>query len=120
VEPLSSQSNLALFIFECRPNGCTDVSELDGGDCARPVFPDPNDLMHFKVVVTPDSGHWAGCQYIFDFEVPDMYPHDPPKVKCTNKVRVYRLSYLLFVNVVGFNPWLLVCLFVYIHDTRLT
>lgn len=63
-----------------------DVSELDGGDCARPVFPDPNDLMNFKVVVTPDDGFWKGCQYTFDFEVPDMYPHDPPKVKCNNKI----------------------------------
>ena len=42
--------------------------------------------MNFEVVVAPDSGHWAGFQYTFKFTVPDMYPHDPPKVRCVEKI----------------------------------
>lgn len=63
-----------------------DVAELDGGDCAVPMFPNPNDLMNFEVRVTPDDGYWKGFEYNFKFEVPDMYPHEPPKVKCLNKI----------------------------------
>mmetsp|Transcript_19787 Transcript_19787/g.25289 ORF Transcript_19787/g.25289 Transcript_19787/m.25289 type:complete len:231 (-) Transcript_19787:396-1088(-) len=63
-----------------------DVSELDGGDCAQAHFPDPNDLMNFYVTVSPDDGYWKGYKYKFEFKVPDMYPHEPPKVKCLNKI----------------------------------
>jgi len=63
-----------------------DVSELDGGECARAEFPDPNDLMNFQVVVAPDTGYWEGYQYRFQFTVPDMYPHEPPRVKCIDKI----------------------------------
>jgi len=63
-----------------------DVSELDGGDCATPVFPNLNDLMNFEVVINPDKGYWAGYVYRFSFSIPDMYPHEPPKVKCLDKI----------------------------------
>jgi ubiquitin-conjugating enzyme E2 M len=63
-----------------------DISELDGGDCATPNFPDANDLMNFEVTVAPDAGYWAGYEYTFKFTVPDMYPHEPPKVKCVDKI----------------------------------
>ncbi|GBG32099.1 Ubiquitin-conjugating enzyme family protein [Hondaea fermentalgiana] len=63
-----------------------DVSELDGGDCAKANFPNPNDLMNFQVIVSPDDGYWKGYRYTFQFTVPDMYPHEPPKVKCLEKI----------------------------------
>ena len=70
-----------------------DVSELDGGECATPVFPNPNDLMNFQVIVAPDDGHWKGFQYTFQFTVPDMYPHEPPKVKCIEKIYHPNIDY---------------------------
>jgi ubiquitin-conjugating enzyme E2 M len=42
--------------------------------------------MNFQVVVSPDDGYWKGYQYTFDFTVPDMYPHEPPLVKCKEKI----------------------------------
>lgn len=63
-----------------------DVGELDGGECAVPNFPNPDDLMNFEVVITPNDGYWSGYSYTFDFTVPDMYPHDPPKVHCRDPI----------------------------------
>ena len=63
-----------------------DVSELDGGDCVTPNFPNLNDLMNFEVVINPDKGFWAGYVYNFSFAIPDMYPHEPPKVRCLDKI----------------------------------
>lgn len=63
-----------------------DVSELDGGECATAVFPNANDLMNFEVIVAPDQGFWQGYQYTFQFHIPDMYPHESPKVKCVDKI----------------------------------
>ena len=63
-----------------------DVGELDGGECAVPRFPNPNDLMNFEVVITPNDGYWAGFSYTFSFTVPDMYPHEPPKVHCNDPI----------------------------------
>lgn len=66
---------------------------MDGGECAKATFPNPNDLMNFQVIISPDDGYWKGYKYTFNFTVPDMYPHDPPKVKCINKV-----CYCLFIE----------------------
>lgn len=42
--------------------------------------------MNFQVVVCPDDGYWKGYRYTFSFAVPDMYPHEPPIVKCLDKI----------------------------------
>ncbi|KAL7500259.1 hypothetical protein ACHAWT_010978 [Skeletonema menzelii] len=63
-----------------------DIAELDGGKVANIDFPNPNDLTIFEVSVTPDSGFWKNATYKFKFEIPDHYPHTPPKVHCDTKI----------------------------------
>ena len=63
-----------------------DIAELDGGSVARVNFPNPNDLTHFEVIVTPDSGFWCGATYQFTIAIPPLYPHEAPKVTCRTKV----------------------------------
>jgi len=63
-----------------------DIAELDGGDVAKINFPNPNDLTSFNVDVTPDTGYWKGATYHFTFNIPAMYPHEPPKVHCHTKI----------------------------------
>ena len=31
--------------------------------------------------VSPDQGYWKGATFKFSIKVPDMYPHEPPKVR---------------------------------------
>lgn len=59
---------------------------MDSGRIASVTFPNPNDLTHFNVVVTPDSGLWQGATYHFTFDIPANYPHEPPKVHCQTKI----------------------------------
>ncbi|KAL7547193.1 hypothetical protein ACHAWF_010509 [Thalassiosira exigua] len=63
-----------------------DIAELDGGKVANIEFPNPNDLTLFEVSITPDSGFWKNATYNFKFEIPDHYPHTPPKVHCDTKI----------------------------------
>jgi len=63
-----------------------DIAELEVGDVAEIKFPSPNDLTKFEVTVTPDSGYWKGATYKFTFNIPEGYPHDPPKVMCATKI----------------------------------
>jgi ubiquitin-conjugating enzyme E2 M len=63
-----------------------DIADLDGGSVASVSFPNPNDLTRFNVVVAPDSGMWVGARYNFSFVVPALYPHEPPKVTCLDKI----------------------------------
>jgi len=63
-----------------------DIAELDGGKVANIDFPNPNDLTVIEVSVTPDSGFWKNATYRFKFEIPDHYPHTPPKVHCETKI----------------------------------
>ena len=64
----------------------TDIAELDGGKVAKIDFPNPNDLTTFKVSITPDTGFWKGATYLFTFQIPDHYPHTPPKVHCETRI----------------------------------
>lgn len=63
-----------------------DIKDLDSGSVATVIFPNPNDLLHFNLRVQPDSGCWIGAAYNFSVEVPDSYPHSPPKVTCHTKI----------------------------------
>jgi len=45
-----------------------------------------DDLMNFKVKVSPDDGIYRRGTFVFDFKVPKTYPHDAPKVLCETTV----------------------------------
>lgn len=71
-------------------------------------FPDPDDLLNFKLVISPDEvkfsfplfynefslnillvrlqGFYRGGKFSFSFKVGPAYPHEPPKVKCETQV----------------------------------
>lgn len=63
-----------------------DLSELDLPDTMKTDFPDPTDLLNFTLTVTPDEGMYIGGAFKFSFNINSNYPHDPPKVKCTQKI----------------------------------
>lgn len=65
-----------------------DITELDAGSVGRVSWPDPAKLTFMKLSVTPDKGLWAGATFVFSIAVPDMYPHEPPKVLCETKVKM--------------------------------
>ena len=47
---------------------------------------DPNNNQVFQLTIEPDEGMYKGGHFVFDFDVPDDYPHKPPKVKCRQKI----------------------------------
>jgi len=49
-------------------------------------FPDPDDLLSFKLIIYPDEGFYRNGQFTFSFKIGAAYPHEPPKVKCETKV----------------------------------
>jgi ubiquitin-conjugating enzyme E2 M len=64
-----------------------DISELALPKTMAIEFPNGrDDLMHFIISVKPDSGYYAHGVFRFTFAVPAMYPHEPPKVRCEQKV----------------------------------
>jgi len=64
-----------------------DMSELKLDKGMTMTFPNgKEDLMAFKVTVSPDEGIYRGGSFCFDFKVPKTYPHDAPKVLCETTV----------------------------------
>ncbi|KAI5121314.1 hypothetical protein M0805_003781 [Coniferiporia weirii] len=66
-----------------------DVTELDTAgtsETMKPEWPDENNLLHFTLQIKPDEGMYKGGVYRFNFDIPETYPHDPPKVKCIQKI----------------------------------
>ncbi|KAH9366325.1 hypothetical protein HPB48_006223 [Haemaphysalis longicornis] len=63
-----------------------DIHELHLPATCELEFPDPDDLLNFKLVMCPDEGFYRDGRFVFSFKVGPNYPHDPPKVKCDNKV----------------------------------
>ncbi|KAJ3140462.1 NEDD8-conjugating protein ubc12 [Physocladia obscura] len=49
-------------------------------------FPNPDDLFNFNLTITPDDGFYKGGVFRFSFKVKEGYPHEAPKVLCTQKI----------------------------------
>jgi ubiquitin-conjugating enzyme E2 M len=62
------------------------LDSLDEVAGARLIFPDPDDVMHFELDISPLSGMYQGATFKFDVEVEREYPIRPPKVLCKTKV----------------------------------
>ena len=52
----------------------------------RTSFPDPDDILNFTLTIEPDEGMYKGGTFHFNFAINQNFPHDPPKVKCTQKI----------------------------------
>ncbi|KDP38468.1 hypothetical protein JCGZ_04393 [Jatropha curcas] len=64
-----------------------DISELNlPKSCTISFTNGKDDLMNFVVTVKPDEGYYKNGNFQFSFQVPDVYPHEAPKVKCQTKV----------------------------------
>ena len=49
-------------------------------------FPNPDDILNFTLTIDPDEGMYRGGQFKFSFAINQNFPHEPPKVKCTQKI----------------------------------
>lgn len=49
-------------------------------------FPDPDDILNFVLEIKPDEGMYQGGCYTFTFAMSASYPHEPPKVRCQQKI----------------------------------
>jgi len=63
-----------------------DLSELSLGSTMKTDFPNPDDILNFTLTIEPDEGMYKGGSFKFTFAISSNYPHDPPKVKCTQKI----------------------------------
>lgn len=57
-----------------------DLAEMAPVKGTRLEFPEPDDIKHFNLYVTPYDGLWEGAEFRFKVEVPQSYPYEPPKV----------------------------------------
>ncbi|KAL1929508.1 hypothetical protein VTP01DRAFT_1646 [Rhizomucor pusillus] len=63
-----------------------DLAELEIPPTIKLDFPDPADILHFNVTILPDEGLYKGGKFAFIFNINNNYPHEPPKVHCTQKI----------------------------------
>jgi len=49
-------------------------------------FANPDDILNFTLTIEPDEGMYKGGSFQFSFAINQNFPHDPPKVKCTQKI----------------------------------
>jgi len=69
-----------------------DINELELPKTCNTEFPDPDDWLNFRLVISPDEGFYRGGRFGFSFKIGPNYPHEPPKVKCMNKIYHPKLS----------------------------
>ncbi|KAF5665863.1 NEDD8-conjugating enzyme UBC12 [Fusarium heterosporum] len=63
-----------------------DLSELSLGSTMKTEFPDPDDILNFVLTIDPDEGMYRGSRFTFDFNINQNFPHEPPKVRCREKI----------------------------------
>lgn len=64
----------------------SDLQELSLGSTMKLSFPNPDDILNFTLTIEPDEGMYKGGSFHFNFAINQNFPHDPPKVKCTQKI----------------------------------
>lgn len=52
----------------------------------RLAFSDPDDILNFILTIEPDEGMYKSGAFDFRFAINQNFPHDPPKVKCVQKI----------------------------------
>ena len=52
----------------------------------KTTFPNADDILNFTLTIEPDEGMYKGGSFLFTFAINQNFPHDPPKVKCTQKI----------------------------------
>ena len=50
------------------------------------TFPDPDDILNFILTLQPDDGYYKNGTFNFTISIPPNFPHEPPKVKCKEKI----------------------------------
>lgn len=65
---------------------CPDLSELTLPSTMTMSFPNPDDIQNFTLTIEPDEGMYKGGTFNFTFAINQNFPHDPPKVKCSQKI----------------------------------
>jgi len=63
-----------------------DLSDLSLGSTMRTTFTNPDDILNFILTIDPDEGMYKGGRFTFSFAINQNFPHDPPKVKCQEKI----------------------------------
>ncbi|KAK7932129.1 hypothetical protein PG985_002841 [Apiospora marii] len=63
-----------------------DLNELSLGSTMTTEFPDPDNILEFILTITPDEGQYTGGKFTFSFNMSASYPHEPPKVRCQQKI----------------------------------
>lgn len=46
-----------------------DLNELNLPKTCSTEFPDPDDLLNFKLIICPDEGFYRGGRFVFSFKV---------------------------------------------------
>lgn len=52
----------------------------------RTDFPDPDNILNFILSIEPDEGMYRGAKFTFDFAINQNFPHEPPKVRCLERI----------------------------------
>jgi ubiquitin-protein ligase len=68
------------------PADSADLSELSLPSTMKTDFPDPDDTLNFTLTIEPDEGMYKGGRFHFTFAISQGFPHEAPKVKCTQKI----------------------------------
>lgn len=63
-----------------------DVSELQLPPTMKAVFPDLENILNFKLTIQPDEGMYKDGLFTFNVVTGLQYPHEAPKVKCTQVI----------------------------------
>ncbi|RFU73643.1 chitin synthase 1 [Trichoderma arundinaceum] len=83
---LRVQKGITSPAFVLPPYEREDGVQLSLGATMRTDFPDPDNILEFILTIEPDEGMYRGGKFTFDFAINQNFPHEPPKVRCREKI----------------------------------
>ncbi|KAJ5074857.1 nedd8-conjugating enzyme ubc12 [Anaeramoeba ignava] len=63
-----------------------DLDALELPPSTKIEYPDKDDILNFKIIMTPREGIYKDGTFTFTFQISTEYPHQVPKVHCDTKI----------------------------------
>lgn len=97
IEKIFPLSTIFTFIFFCEIHP-TDINELNLPRTCTTNFPDPNDLLNFKMIICPDEGYYKGGKFTFNFKVRSKHPVDHRHPEVIVVISIFRSARTTHTN----------------------
>jgi ubiquitin-conjugating enzyme E2 M len=63
-----------------------DLEEIEKSATCTVDVPDPDNVLEFRLTITPDEGVYRGGRFVFNVNIPKTFPQNAPRLHCVPRI----------------------------------